>query len=77
MKLPMLEHDKANHFIYGLLIFGLVKVILGPVVGLIVCTLFGIGKEIYDHFHRDHTFDIYDAIATIAGGVVGLLIGIF
>jgi hypothetical protein len=77
MKLPMLEHDKANHFIYGLIIFGLFKVILGPIVGIIVCILFGIGKEIYDHFHIDHTPDIYDAIITIAGGVIGLLIGIF
>lgn len=75
MKLPMLPHDKANHFIYGLIIFGLFKIILGPLVGIILCSLFGVGKEIYDYLHKDiHTPDIYDAIVTISGGLIGLLI---
>lgn len=75
MRLPMLPHDKANHFIYGLIIFGLFKILLGPLVGIIVCSLFGISKEIYDYLHKDvHTPDIYDAIITILGGVIGLLI---
>jgi len=75
MKLPMLKQDKANHLVYGLIIFGLFKIIFTPLIGIIMCTIFGISKEIYDSFHKDkHTSDIYDAIATIAGGIIGLLI---
>lgn len=86
MMLPMLPQDKANHFIYGLIIFGLFKILLGrysvktfkrriPLIGIIVCSLFGISKEIYDLLNKDtHTPDIYDAAITILGGLIGLLI---
>lgn len=75
MKLPMLKQDKANHLIYGLIIFGLFKVIFNPLIGIMMCTIFGIFKEIYDSFHKEkHTTDIYDAISTIVGGIIGLLI---
>jgi|LauGreDrversion4_2_1035121.scaffolds.fasta_scaffold100180_1 hypothetical protein len=75
MKLPMLKQDKANHLIYGLIIFGLFKVIFNPLIGIMMCTIFGLSKEIYDYLHKDaHTPDIYDAIATIVGGIIGLLI---
>ena len=75
MKLPMLPHDKANHFIYGLIIFGIFKIIFTPLIGIVVCSIFGISKEIYDYFNRDrHTPDFYDALITIIGGVIGLLI---
>ncbi len=84
--LPMLPQDKANHFIYGLLIFLLFKIILVrystktlkrriSLIGIISCSLFGISKEIYDYLNKDvHTPDIYDAVITILGGLIGLLI---
>ena len=84
--LPMLPQDKANHFIYGLIIFGLFKILLSrysvktfkrriPLIGIIVCSLFGISKEIYDLLNKDtHTPDIYDVVITILGGLIGLLI---
>jgi len=73
-KLPIIKEDKANHFIYGISIFLLTKIIFGPIVGLATCVSFGILKEVYDHFHPNHTCDVMDAIATIIGGIVGVLI---
>jgi hypothetical protein len=75
MKLPMLPQDKANHFIYGLIIFAVVAIISNAMFGLGVCTIAAFAKELYDLQHVDrHTPDIYDAIWTIAGGVIGFIV---
>lgn len=75
--LPVVPQDKANHFLYGAVIFSAVYVVAffaalpalpiaaGAVVGI------GVGKEIYDRRNKEtHTPDIKDALATVAGGVV-------
>jgi ABC-type tungstate transport system substrate-binding protein len=36
MGLPQLQQDKANHVIYGVLIFAIVAALSGPVMGLAV-----------------------------------------
>ena len=77
MKLPMLKHDKANHFIYGLLIFALSNIFLGYLLSSLICSLFAFGKEVYDHYHTNHTPDLMDAIVTMAGGATALLIAFF
>lgn len=75
MKLPMLPQDKANHFIYGLIIFAIVSMLSNVVIGLGVCTMAAFAKELYDLQHVDkHTPDIYDAIWTVMGGVIGFVV---
>ena len=75
MKLPLIPQDKANHFIYGLLIFTMISTILNVVFGLGVCIVAAFTKELYDLQHKQtHTPDIYDFIWTVAGGIVGLIV---
>ena len=68
--------DKQGHFIIGLLAYMLFHFIsIG--VGLIVVAVLAIGKEIHDWFHRDrHTPDLWDAVATILGGLAGFVCAI-
>lgn len=74
--LPEIQGDKANHFIYGLLIYFVVTLLLGDLLGISVCFLAAIIKEIYDHYSPNHRFDWWDLIWTIAGGLIGLYIHI-
>jgi len=66
-KLPLLSQDKANHFIYGILIYMTLSLIHQPLTGLIVCILAGILKEVHDYPKQDYK----DFIATVLGGVAG------
>ena len=68
--------DKCLHFIVGVLIYAVAHFV-SPIIGLMAVLAAAVGKEVYDHFHKDtHTDDIWDAAATIAGGVVGLICGL-
>ena len=69
MKLPLIPHDKANHFIYGFVIFVLSNLVLNEWTSLAVVCLFAFGKEIYDEW-KYGGFDIYDAIYTIAPALI-------
>ncbi len=74
--LNKLPHDKALHVIAGVLAYAVFHFI-SPVVGLIAATVAAVGKEIYDYANRDrHTPDAWDAVATIAGGVIGFVCGL-
>jgi len=63
--------DKQAHFLSGaVIVFALYTAGLGPLVYMSVCILAGVLKEIYDYQHKDiHTPDVFDAIATISGGL--------
>lgn len=75
MKLPMLKQDKANHLIYGLLIFSTIYPIFGLLIASIICSLFAFGKEVYDYMNKDkHTPDLKDALITIVGGLLAYII---
>lgn len=75
MNLPMLPQDKANHMIYGLIIFTVTAILFDAVIGLGICSIAAFSKELYDLQHKDrHTPDIYDAIWTIVGGMLGFII---
>lgn len=68
--------DKQAHFIVGLLAY-MVFHFVGIGVALVVVAAMAIGKEIYDWFHRDrHTPDVWDAVATMVGGVAGFICGL-
>jgi hypothetical protein len=74
-KLPIIPHDKANHFIYGLVAFAVAFPVVGEYIALVFVAILGGAKEVYDYQHRDvHTPSTADAIWTIAGGVLGCLI---
>jgi hypothetical protein len=64
------------HVIAGVLAYAVFHFI-SPVVGLIAATVAAVGKEIYDYANRDrHTPEVWDAVATIAGGVIGFVCGL-
>lgn len=68
--------DKQGHFIIGLIAY-MAFHFAGVAVGLGVVAVLAVGKEIHDWFHRDrHTPDLWDAVATMAGGVAGYICGL-
>ena len=74
MNLPLIPLDKANHFIYGLVIFIACSSVLNVTIGLIICIIAAFGMELYDFKHKNkHTPDIMDAVYTCVGGIVGLI----
>lgn len=76
MSLPQLTQDKANHVIYGAVIFTIVLLLVefakiphSTIIGLAVVSLFAGGKEVADSKNPDrHTADLMDCAATITGG---------
>jgi hypothetical protein len=73
LKLP---HDKALHIIAGVLAYAAFHFI-SPAAGLVAASVAAVGKEIYDYFNKDrHTPDVWDAVATMAGGVAGYICGL-
>ena len=67
--------DKLAHFAVGVLIYAAAHFV-SPIIGLAAVAVAAVGKEIYDWFHRDkHTPDVWDAVATMLGGLTGLICG--
>lgn len=75
-KLPLIPVDKANHFIYGCLIYFIAQIWLVPVYALSVVILIGVLKELYDKISGKGTPDIMDSIWTILGAIPLFLIQI-
>jgi hypothetical protein len=71
MKLPLIPQDKANHLVYGLIVFIVVGTFTSPVVGLGAALFVGAAKEIYDRVSGKGTPDALDFVATGFGGVLG------
>jgi hypothetical protein len=66
--------DKQMHFIGGLVIAALLTPFIGAYSILVVAVIAAL-KEIYDARHPDkHTADFMDWVATVLGGVLGMLI---
>ncbi|MBM7556472.1 hypothetical protein [Halanaerobacter jeridensis] len=71
--------DKVKHFLAGVLIFTFCF-ILGSNhwFSMVMVIIAGVGKEVYDYYHpQQHTVEVLDLLATIAGGIVvclGLLL---
>ncbi len=65
--------DKQSHAFVGFV----VALALTPFIGvfsLIVVGLLAAWKEVYDYLNKEkHTPDLWDWIATVAGGIVGYL----
>lgn len=72
MKLPMVPGDKANHAIYGFAAYVGTFALTGHwQLGLAVCLLGGIAKELYDRKHNGVSSEA-DVVATFLGGLAGL-----
>lgn len=69
MNLPQLPQDKANHVIYGLLIF-MAGAVFNPGIGLAATVIAGAAKEAIDATGRGNV-EFKDFLATVAGGVLG------
>ena len=70
MILPTIPHDKALHIIAGVLVFAVFHFI-SPEFGLGMVIAIGIGKEAYDAMSQEHTPEVWDAVATFTGGILG------
>lgn len=64
MKLPLIPIDRANHFIYGFVIFILANLFLSSLSALFIVVSFAVGKEVYD-YKRHGEYEISDAVITI------------
>ena len=71
-KLNSIPSDKVMHFASGVVLFAVMLPFIGSGFALAGVVLIGIGKELYDLRHKaNHTPDIWDAVATSLGGLVG------
>ena len=73
MTLPQLPADKGTHFFYGALLFTLLVFPTSPLVALGVVVFMGIAKEVYDKLTGTGTPEVWDVVATAAGGLFGYL----
>jgi hypothetical protein len=68
-------HDKAMHMLTGVILYAACTHIVGAVIAFLIVACAAIAKEVYDLMHTEtNTPDIYDALATIAGGALGYII---
>jgi hypothetical protein len=73
-RLSTIPSDKVMHFAVGVVLFAVLLPFVGSITSMAVVATAAVGKEIYDYLNKDnHTPDVWDALATIAGGGVGLL----
>jgi uncharacterized membrane protein len=66
--------DKLYHLIAGFAIALLIALLINPTLGIVTAILAGVGKEVYDKYYKKSTPDPLDALATIVGGIIGLVI---
>lgn len=72
MPLPIAPADKANHYLYGSLAAA-VGGLHSLAIGLVLCVVVAIGKEVHDRKTRTGKPELADALWTVAGGLVVLL----
>lgn len=72
MKLPMMAHDKANHFAYGSVLAG-AGALHSVLAGALLCAGVAIGWEVYQRVRKTGVPSVHDTLFTIAGSVPVLL----
>ncbi len=72
-KLLLIPQDKASHIVYGAVTFAVfIHISIASAIFFVVAS--AIGKEVYDRAHpTTHTSDVWDAVATMAGGLLGFV----
>ena len=70
----MIQQDKIKHFLAGLIASIVVYVATSnATIAFSLSALLGIAKEVYDS--QGHgTVEVLDAVATVLGGVVGVIL---
>jgi hypothetical protein len=66
--------DLQAHFWSGSILGFLAFLFIGC-WALVIVALIALLKEVYDYKHPNHTADFWDWVATVLGGVVGLILG--
>ena len=66
--------DKQAHFWSGAILGFLFNYAIGC-WAILVVALIALAKEVYDYNHPNHTADVWDWVATVLGGVLGLILG--
>lgn len=69
----MILTDKLLHLLVGAVIGFAVTASISAIIALIVVIIAAAGKELYDKYHPAHTVDLYDAIATVTGGILAII----
>lgn len=69
----MIATDKQLHFLGGIVLCLAVSLFFGGIVGLAIAVVVGVAKELWDA-HGHGTPDVWDAVATVAGGVTGFVL---
>lgn len=69
MGLPLIVQDKANHFIYGFVIFVLCSLFLNDFFSLLIVAVVALAKEVYDEW-KYSGFDIWDAVWTVVPAII-------
>lgn len=64
-------NDKLKHLAVGLAAGAVACLIGGPWAALVAGLVLGVGKELWDAQHPPHVADVWDAVATLAGAVIG------
>ena len=77
MNLPILPEDKANHALYGLVIYAFAASLFAAPFAMVAVFACAMGKELYDSVLKEKSFSNADMIATLCGGLVGMYIGLF
>lgn len=73
-----IPHDKLLHILGGMAIFMAAVPFAGPVWALALAGAAGVLKELHDMRRRDkHTPEVWDALATTAGGAAGFFCTLF
>jgi VanZ family protein len=76
-KLNSIPADKVMHFASGVILYAGLLPFVGSSFALSIVVLMAVGKEVYDSYYPDkHTADVWDAVATILGGLLGLFISL-
>ena len=70
-----MTHDKRLHLAVGLAVSFFAGLIWEPWVGMLLATIAGAAKEVYDMAHpKTPPVDIWDFWATFAGGIGGTVL---
>ncbi len=73
IKLPIVPHDKANHFIYGFVIFTFNNLFFSNLISIMITLIIAISKEIKDEYDSGG-FNIIDILWTISPSIILTLI---
>jgi hypothetical protein len=70
MKKILIPQDKANHFVYGFLIFILCNLFFTEITCLFIVVFAAAAKEVYDKVSKKGTPEILDFIATVLPAII-------